>query len=147
MSLSPVLDDPTFSTIRRATIGIPILVRSPEGKEAYWFVPLITGTKASGFARVDKNLRVSQVGLFGANPDDQGSWIDVSFFERPPPEAINSIKARYPEMEMSVPFFSYDQSPAKWGWIVKLKDKRMITIFITPGGWYEQIERNANIEG
>lgn len=96
---------------------------------------------------MDLNLRVSQVGLFGAGPEDQRSWVDVSFFERPPPEDVNSIKARYPTMEMSVPFFSYDQSPAKWGWIVKLKAARMKTLFITPGGWYEQVERKADFEG
>jgi hypothetical protein len=147
LSEGPVIEDPKFSTVRKATVGTPLMVRSDDGKEAYWFVPLLTGAKASGFARVEKNLRISQVGLFGASPEDQGSWIDASYFERPPPEVINSIKARYPRTEMSAPIFSFDRSPAKWGWMVRLKNERRITIFITPGSWYEQVERVADVEG
>lgn len=128
-------------------MATPLMVRSSDGKEAYWFVPLLMGTKACGFARIEKNLKISELGLFGGSPEDQGSWIDASFFERPPPEDIDSIKARYPGTEMSEPIFSYDQSPAKWGWMVKLNDGRRITVFVTPAGWYEQTKRDAALEG
>ena len=121
-------------------------MRSENRRESCWFVPLLIGDKACGFAQVEKDLKVSTVGLFGAGPKDRESWIEASFFERPPPEVINSIKARYPEMEMSTPFFSYDKSPAKWGWIIRLKNSREITIFINPAGWYEQSKRKTSFE-
>jgi len=38
-------------------------------------------------------------------------------------------------------------SPAKWGWMVRLKDGHQITVFINPAGWYEQTERDATFEG
>lgn len=94
-----------------------------------------------------KKLEDKRTRSFRWDPEDQGSWIDASFFERPPPEDIDSIKARYPGTEMSEPIFSYDQSPAKWGWMVKLNDGRRITVFVTPAGWYEQTKRDAALEG
>ena len=143
----PVKDDPKFAAVRKATVGTPLVVRSKDGKDAYWLVPLLMADKTCGFAQVEKNMKVSIVGSFGANSEDRGSWVDASFFERPPLEVVNTIKARYPEMEMSEPFFSYDKSPAKWGWMVRLKDGRRITVFINPAGWYEQTERDGTIEG
>lgn len=135
MNTQPIIEDRKFDAARKASIGSPITVKNTDGKDQHWFVPLLTGKKANGYAQVEKDLKVSQVAIFGATPEDRGSWIEASFFEKPPLEVINSIKARYPQMEMSEPFFSYDQNPAKWGWIVKLKNERQITVFITPSGW------------
>jgi hypothetical protein len=147
ISEPPISDDPKFAAVKKAIIGIPLKVKSENKKESYWLVPLLIGDKACGFAQVEKDLRMSTVGLFGASAEDRESWIEASFFERPPPEAINSIKARYSEMEMSNPFFSYDKSPAKWGWMVRLKNSREVTIFINPAGWYEQTKRDTTFEG
>jgi hypothetical protein len=143
----PVISDPKFAASRKATVGTPLLAKSVEGKEEYWFVPLLSGAKASGYAQVEKNLIVSQLAVFGATPEDRGSWIDASFFEKPPLEVVNSIRARYPGMEMSAPFFSFDTSPSKWGWMVIIKDDRMITIFISPSGWQELKNHKAGFEG
>jgi hypothetical protein len=57
------------------------IVKDDEGKAAFWLVPLISGKKAVGFVRLEMNLRVSQVGIFGASAADQESWIDASFFD------------------------------------------------------------------
>lgn len=147
MNKRPIIDDPKFTAVRKATVGTPLMVRRVDGKEEYWFVPLLTGDKANGYAQVEKNLKVSQLVVFGATPEDRGSWIDRSFFEKPRLDVINSIKARYPKMEMSEPFFSYDTSPAKWGWMVRLKDGREIAVFISPSGWHEHTEREPDFEG
>lgn len=147
MKKQPIIEDPTFNAARMAKIGSPLMVKGTNGKNEYWFVPLLTGKKASGYAQVEKDLTVSQLAIFGANPEDRESWIDASFFEKPPLKAINSIKARYPQTEISDYFFSYDQTPSKWGWIVKLKNKHQTTIFITPSGWHELQEHKTGYEG
>ena len=147
MKEHPIIDDPKFDAVRRATIGSPLTVKGADGKDEHWFVPLLIGKKANGYAQVERNLKVSQLAIFGANSEDRGSWIDASFFEKPPLEAINSIRARYPQLEMSDSFFSYDQNPAKWGWKVKLKDKHQITVFITPSGWHELPKHKPGYEG
>lgn len=144
---SPVKDDPKFAALKTARPGKPVQVRTSEGEGAYWLVPLLIGDKACGLVQVERDLRVSRVSTFGASPEDRGSLVDASFFEKPPLEAINSIKARYPGMRISAPFFSYDRSPSKWGWIVRLKDGRQVTVFISPAGWYEQSAVGAELEG
>jgi hypothetical protein len=109
---------------------------------------MLSGEKAVGFVRLERNLKVSQVSIFGASAADKESWVDASFFERPPSEVINSIKLRYPDLEMSEPVFSFDKSPAKWGWLMKLSsNKRMIVIFVTPSGWHEKTSRSIEFEG
>jgi len=139
--------DPNFSALRQARIGNPALVKTPDGEDAYWIVPFVIETKACGFAFVEKTLKVSRLGIFGAGPTDQASWITASFFEKPPPEAISDIKNRHPDMWMSEPLFSYDRNPSKWAWIVNLKNERKLTIVITPSGWYEQAARKEAVEG
>jgi hypothetical protein len=143
----PVSDDLNFTTLRKSNAKNPIMVKNDEGKDAFWLVPLINGKKAFGFVRLEKNLRVSQVGIFGASATDQESWLDASFFDRPPSEAIKSIKVRYPDMAISEPVFSFDRSPAKWGWIIKLSNKHKIEVFVSPSGWHEKTNRDAKFEG
>jgi hypothetical protein len=143
----PISDDPNFTLLRKATIGDPVPVKDDEGREVFFLVPLLIGEKACGFVRLEKNLRVSQVSIFGGSADDRESWIDASFFDRPPNEIINSIKMRYPDMEMSEPVFSFDKSPAKWGWAIRLSNKRKIDVFISPSGWHEKTKRAVEFEG
>jgi hypothetical protein len=143
----PVSGDLNFAILRKANASNPVIVKDDEGKDAFWLVPLLSGEKAVGFVRLEKNLRVSQVGIFGASAADRESWVDASFFDRPPPEAINSIRVRYPDMKMSDPVFSFDKSPAKWGWLIALSNNRKISIFVTPSGWHEKTSRNIDFEG
>jgi len=143
----PMAKDPSFAALRKARIGTPALVKTPEEEDAYWIVPFIVGKKACGFAFVETTLNVSRLGTFGAGPRDQASWIDASFFERPPPEILSDIKSRYSDMRMSAPIFSYDKTPSKWAWMIKLRDKRELTIFVTPAGWYEQTAKKEDFEG
>jgi hypothetical protein len=143
----PVRDDLNFSNLRKAKASNPIIVKDDESKDAFWLVPLISGEKAVGFVRLEKNLKVSQVSIFGASAADKDSWIDASFFNKPPSEVINSIKLRYPDMEMSEPIFSFDKSPAKWGWAIRLSNKRNIVVFASPSGWHEKTSRDTEFEG
>jgi hypothetical protein len=143
----PVSDDLNFAMLRKANASNPVIVKDDEGKDAFWLVPLLSGEKAVGFVRLEKNLRVSQVGIFGASAADRESWVDASFFDRPPSEVINSIKLRYPDMAMSEPVFSFDKSPAKWGWVIRLSNKRKIVVFVAPSGWHEKTSRDIEYEG
>ena len=108
---------------------------------------MLIGDKACGLAQVERDLRVSRISIFGADPGDRGAWADASFFEKPPLGAINSIKARYPGRRMSAPFFSYDRSQSKWWWMVRLKDGKEVTVFINPAGWYELKPLGSGREG
>jgi hypothetical protein len=143
----PISDDLNFATLRKASISNPIIVKDAECKDAFWLVPLLSEEKAVGFVRLEKNLKVSQVSIFGASAADKESWVDASFFDRPPSKAITSIKLRYPDMEMSEPVFSFDKSPAKWGWLIRLSNKRKIEIFVAPSGWHEKTSRDIGFEG
>jgi hypothetical protein len=143
----PINQDPNFATITKATIGDPVTVKNNEGDNAFIIVPLLTGEKASGYIRLEVNLKVSQVSIFGANANDYKSWVDASFFYLPPAETIDSILKKYPSMKMSKPIFSFSKSYAKWGWIVKLSNKNQLTILISPSGWSEVVNKKQNCEG
>jgi hypothetical protein len=143
----PICDDLNFANLRNANARIPIIVKDDKGEDAFWLVPLLRGEKAVGFVRLEKNLKVSQVSIFGASGADRESWVAASFFDTAPSEAIDSIKLRYPDMELSEPVFSFDKSPAKWGWKITLSNKRKITVFVDPSGWHEKTSHDTEFEG
>lgn len=138
-STPPVADDATFQDVRSANVGRPTLARTPRGEPAFWIVPFIVKGSACGYARVELSREVSQVGVFGSGPKDRMSWVDATFFEKPPPDMVAAIRSRYPEFEVGAPVFSYDRSPGKWAWRVEVRKKGEVTltVFITPHGWYE----------
>lgn len=144
---SPVVDDPTMAALRGAIAGAPVLVRSPGGAPAFWIVPLEAGTRASGFARVELNGRVAQIGHFGAAATDSSAWPEATFFEGPSATAMKEIRARHSTASISQPQLSYDGSPAKWAWLVKVGDPATRFIFVTPGGWYERPARDDVASG
>ena len=147
-SKAPVSKDPLFSAVRDAKIGSPAMVYTPEGKEAFWLVPILMGDSACGFARVELSHKVSQVGIYGSSPEDYAGWIEASFFEKPPSRLLDAVRSRYSGMRISEPILSYDKTPAKWAWRIEIGEKVKTIVFITPGGWYEQVSRNdRNCEG
>ncbi len=134
-----VKGNPAFSAVMRGEIGSPAMVHAPEGREAFWLVPFIVGDSACGFARVELSHKVSQIGIFGSGPEDRPSWIDASFFEGPPPEMLDAVRTRYSGPAVSEPVLSYDKTPARWGWRIEIGDQVKTIVFVTPGGWYEQV--------
>jgi hypothetical protein len=143
----PVSGDPNFSVVRKAKVGDPIVVKDAKGKAAFLIVPLLTGDKASGYVRLENNYSVNQVSIFGASANDHKSLVDSSFFIKPPPESVESIRAKFPDMNLSNPVFSYDKSPAKWGWIINLSNKHQIGVFVGPSGWYRISNPKLDFEG
>ncbi len=128
--------------LRGADAGAPVLARSPGGAPAFWIVPLEAGARVPGFARVELNGRVAQIGRFAASADDPSAAPEVSFFQGPPAAALKEIRAKYSKAPLSQPELSYDGSPAKWAWLVKVGDPVTCFVWVTPGGWYERPTRN-----
>jgi len=124
-----------------------VLARSPGGAPAFWIVPLVAGTRVPGFARVEPNGRVAQIGHFGAAGDDPCVWPEAAFFEGPSATVMNEIRAKHSTASISQPQLSYDGSPAKWAWLVKVGDPATRFIFVTPGGWYERPARDDAASG
>jgi len=132
----PISGDPSMRLLRRAVIGTPLLVRSPDGVPAYWLVPLEIGRHACGFARADLAGRIAQVGIFGAGTDDLSGCPETAFFHHPPKSALDEIRAKHVGKPLGEPMFSYDGSPAKWGWRITMGTPVTGIALITPGGWY-----------
>lgn len=136
-----------MAALRRAVVGAPVLARSPGGAPAFWIVPLKAGTRVPGFARVELNGRVAQIGRFGASADDSSAWPAAAFFQGPPATVMNEIRAKHSTAPLSQPQLSYDGSPAKWAWLVKVGDPATRFIYVTPGGWYERPAREDAASG
>lgn len=122
-------------------------MHDPQGNKAYWLVPIMCNEKACGFAQVQKDYLVSKISAFGSSPDDTKSWIDASFFKAPPPNLLKEIQTRYPEMALSEPIFSYDKTPAKWGWKITLTNDQTFEVFVGPANWYKQAKTEPGFEG
>ena len=132
--------DLTFSEFAHAKLGSPVIVYTLAGEPDYWLVPLLYENDACGFAHVDLSGRLIRLGIFGGSPKDRGSWIASDFFYAPPQKFIRDIESNYADAEILSVIFSYDSTPAKWAWTVRVGgrgfDERII--FITPSGWYEK---------
>ena len=124
---------PQFGALKQASAGDPCAVAAPDGAIAFWIVPYVRGGRACGFAQVELSGVVSRVAIFGSG--DPASWVDAAYFRSAPEATLGEIRAKHPRDPLSKPVFSYDLSPARWGWRV---EGRGWTAFITPGGWYER---------
>lgn len=141
---SPVAKDPQFSVVRDSEVGSPVQVRTPEGAPSFWMVPFLIENRVCGFAFVELSGKVSKLGIFGSTPEDYPSWMDASFFKKPPGSILAEIQAKFSGLTISEPIFSYDRSPAKWAWRVEIRNEIKSVIFITPGGWYERLPEEDN---
>lgn len=135
-----LIDDKKLSSLKKAEVGSPVLILTPEGDPSYWLVPLLEKSSVCGLVSVELSGRVSRLGILGSAPEDSSSWIDASFFEKPPPKMLFEIEAKYLGLTIAEPIFSYDANPSRWAWRVEIRDKDEIrsVVFITPGGWYER---------
>jgi len=136
-----------MAALSGAEVAVPLLARSPGGAPAFWIVPLKAGTRVPGFARVELDGRVAQIGRFGAAADDSSAWPAAAFFQGPPVTVMNEIRAKHSTAPLSQPQLSYDGSPAKWAWLVKVGDPATRFIYVTPGGWYERPARDDAASG
>jgi hypothetical protein len=135
-----------MQVLRAATVDEPLLAHHPQGTAAFWFVPLLSGTRVCGFARVELDGRVAQVASFGAGPRDTAAWLEADFFRRPPQHLLEAVRSRHPGLPIGAPVFGYDGSPARWAWRVLVGQPASSVAYITPGGWYERpVERGRPV--
>lgn len=132
----PVMGDPAMAALHDAQAGEPLLAADEGGAPAFWLVPLLQGDRACGYARVDLGGRVAQVSAFGAGPRDTAAWPQAQYFSAPPQRLVDEVQARYPNAALGAPVFSFDASPARWGWRITIGEQRVA--YIGPAGWYER---------
>jgi len=130
-----VSDDPQFEAVRRAGVGSPALVSSPDGAPEFCLVPFEIDGRACGVARVELSAKVSHVSTFGSGPRDRDAWPDVSFFEHPSAALLAEAARQHPTLQLKTARLSYDGIPAKWGWRIETVGGATV-VFITTGGWY-----------
>jgi len=134
----PIREDQRFVALREAQAGTPVMVHSPEGGDAFWLVPFLSGEQVCGYARVELDGRTGQISILGAGPEDRGSWIAYSFFVQPPDSFLEEIRKKHTGRSISSPVFSYDRSPTRWAWRLEVGETpEIVEVFITPAGWYE----------
>ena len=133
-----ITSNKSFIHLVNSKVGFPVQMFSTERKSAFYFVPIQKGEFTCGFAILDNTEKLLKIGMLGSSPDDKKSWIHNSFFLKPPQSMVEEIRAKYLDFEISEPIFSYDSSPSKWAWFVKLinRNNQIYHIFITPAGWY-----------
>jgi hypothetical protein len=135
LASGPAPGDPAMGALKSATVGGPVLARSPEGEPAFWLVSLELGHRACGFARADLAERVVQISSFGPGPE---SWPEAALFSHPPGRVIEEVRGLHPGAELGPATLSYDGSPAKWAWRMTVGNPATAVVFMTPGGWYER---------
>ena len=146
----PVRGDRALQAAQQANVGMPALVRTPEGQPAFWLVPLESGRQACGYVRVELSHKIGQVSSFGAGAEDREAWPEADFFHNPPARFISEIRARYPGAALKDPVLSFDGTPAKWGWRIELSNPSGIVVFVSPQAWYVRSDppaQPANREG
>jgi len=138
---SPLVNDEKFTLLRKAQVGNPAMVYSPEGTSAFWLVPFLSGDLVCGIAQVELSGQVAKIGIFGSAPDDSMSWMNASYFKEPPAEILKKIESVYSRDNVSDPVFSFDRSPSRWAWMLTIKSegKESFKVFITPGSWYKRL--------
>ncbi|NTW69548.1 MAG: hypothetical protein HGB23_06805 [Chlorobiaceae bacterium] len=137
---SPLVNDGKFTLLRKAKVGTPAMVYSPEGVSAFWLVPFLSGDLACGIAQVELSGQVAKIGIFGSTSHDSMSWINASFFKEPPSEILEKIHSVFSRDVVSDPVFSFDTSPSRWAWMLTIKSEGTASfkVFITPGSWYKR---------
>lgn len=126
--------------LMNANVGSPLGVYTSRGELSYWLVPLLLGEKACGFASLDLKGKVMRMGVFGGTLNEKNRWIDKDYFESPPLWQLNELKKKYPGYSLSEPLFSFDGSPVRFAWLIKVEseNENIFYAFFSPGGWYEK---------
>lgn len=139
----------SFPQLNNTRIGSPIPVFDQNKVQRYWFIPFLLKTKMRGSAILDINGKLVTHGVLYPNVQDAQKLVDVGYFENIPEASLIEIGKAYKEYEIVSYFFSFDQTPQKWGWLIFLKNgtsMELKQIFVNPGGWYEK-RGKKDIEG
>lgn len=139
----------SFSQLNNTSIGSPCPVFDQNKVQKYWLIPFLLKSKVRGSAIFDVNGKLVKHGVLYPNMQDENKLIDKEYFEKVPEKLLNEVRNFYKDFEIESNFFSYDQTPQKWGWLICLKNehsKNSVNVFIGPSGWYEKRTQNG-LEG
>jgi hypothetical protein len=111
-------------------------------------VPFIIQDLVCGFSQVDMQNQVTRIGILGGSARDRTAWIQKDYFMNPPREILAEIASHYAGATLSEPIFSYDRSPIRWAWMVKIakEDAAPLVVFISPVGWHERRLDEARLD-
>jgi hypothetical protein len=135
----------SFPQLNHTSIGTPIPVFDQNYVQQYWFVPFLLKSKVRGSALFDVNGKLVTHGVLSPNVQDEHKLTDKAFFEKVPEHLLAEVRNSYKDFEIVSHFFSFDQTPQKWGWLIYLKNgssQNLKKVFVNPGGWYEKNRPN-----
>jgi hypothetical protein len=57
---------------------------------------------------------------------------------KPPENYHREVRKKFPHRTLSEPFFTYDQSPTRWGWRIEVLREGVVEsyVYMNPTGWY-----------
>lgn len=130
----------SFPVISTTSPGYPIPLYNFQQLQQYWLVPFLLGEKVRGLAIYDLNGNLLSHGLLSPNVKEESRLLNLEFFEEVPTRVLDEIRQKFKEFEFAPPFFSFDETPRKWGWLLlgEKENEKPILIFIGPQGWYEK---------
>ena len=130
----------SFPMLSPTTMGKPTPLYDSNGRQDYWLIPFLLKNKVRGSAIVDLSGKLHSHGVISPNLTDETRLMEQSFFESVPEKTLEEIKQLYKGYELSIPIFSYDVNPRKWGWylVLERENSQPIGIFIGPQGFYEK---------
>lgn len=137
----------SFPLLKNTRIGSPIPVFDQNKEQKYWLIPFLLKTKVRGSAILDINGKLVTHGVLYPNVQDEQKLVDCSYFEKVPEKSLKEVRKAYKEYEVVSYYFSFDQTPQKWGWRIYLKNSTspdLIMVFVNPGGWYEKRVQKDN---
>ena len=131
--------DPLFAPWSTATIGEPVLVRSIDGRPAYWLVPVERDARAIGHVRVTLEGAAVAAGVSYRQPGRAHeapalvTGIDAA-------AALAQARAAVTGTTLAEPMYVHDGPPGREAWLVRIRDRGGVVrgIFVTPGGTYER---------
>jgi hypothetical protein len=132
--------DPLFAPWTDASVGEPILVRSTDGRPAYWLAPIEHAGRAIGFVRVSLAGEVAAAGVLYRDvrrAGDAPALVTRLDAETALARAREAVPGSEP---IGDAVYVHDGPPGREAWMVRLRDPDRATrvVFVTPGGTYER---------
>lgn len=130
----------SFPSLSKTTPGNPVPLFDAQQRQQYWLIPFLLSDRVRGLAIFDLTGRLISHGVLTPNVTDEIQLMSKTFFEAVPSQALDEIRQEYGGFRCTPPFLSYDETPRRWAWLLRLEQEtgQQRSIFIGPQGWYEK---------
>jgi len=130
----------SFPMLSKTTPGNPVPLFDAQQMQRYWLIPFLLSDRVRGLAILDLTGRLVSHGVLTPNVTDEIQLMTKTFFEAVPSKALEEIRQEYGGFRFTPPFLSYDDTPRRWAWLLRLEKEtaEQRSIFIGPQGWYEK---------